>query len=208
MPGDEVSVAGKAKHMGLKQSGLSLRKGLGEDQGMGQSVVWPRKSPGRTSCLKQPTPSGRGEPLLAMRRVMLLVASCLGPPGQGLALGSSESHAAVSAASVPLQQNPSLARGFPGWWPSWRAAVPSRKVLQKSPWFFGVRVQVQSLLDGIPKVCGAGGSAAVSPVLPSVSRTIFTHPNSLGAREGAPQQCEQRGRAWWWRGREDTRVCS
>lgn len=88
-----------------------------------------------------------------------------------------------------------LARGFPGWWPSWRAAVPSRKVLQKSPCFFWVRVQVQSLLDGIPKVCRAGGSAAVSPVLPPVSRMIFTHPNPSGAREGALQQCEQRGRA-------------
>lgn len=51
--GDEARVAGKAKHMGLKQNGLSLSQALGEDQEMDQSMVQPRKRPGRASCLNQ-----------------------------------------------------------------------------------------------------------------------------------------------------------
>lgn len=49
-------------HVGLKQKGLSLRKALGEDQGMDQSMVQPRKRPGRTSCLNQALHQAEGNP--------------------------------------------------------------------------------------------------------------------------------------------------
>lgn len=93
--------------------------------------------------------------MLLMRRVMLVIGSSSGLPGQWIVLGSFESiaatQAAVSAALMPLQQNPPS---------SWRVSrlvttlegpVTSRKVLQRIPMAFQAGAQVISFLRWYPK---------------------------------------------------------
>ena len=117
--------------------------------------------------------------------------------------------AQAAVSSTPLQQTLSLSWRVPRFSPPWKAPVPSRKVLQSPHGFWGLvsrskPSQVASQRAFYPMVRGWGlrcfpGSTSLCV------RGDFHTPQLLGAREGTLQQCEWKGRAWWWSEREDVK---
>ena len=151
--------------------------------------------------------------MLVMHRVMLVVTAAQDPQGKGLfwAALNPSAQAAVSPALMPLQQNPSIRQTVPRLVTTLEGPSDQQKGAAENPnGFSGLEPRSKPSQTASQRCpgpstpwCGAGGSAAVPPVLPSASRMIFTPPSSLGPREGTLQQCEWRGMAWWWRGKED-----